>query len=109
MKQRLAGVVLWLLLCLVALPSLLLLPLLIWAGPIPWARDSLRGFDQFANATLFRGNPLETLSSHAWRDRAAPWAAFLVWFLDLIQPGHCQGANAIEQPILDNIDKQAVH
>lgn len=103
MKMRTAGLVLWLLLCLVAIPSLLILPVLVLIGPIPWARQALHGFDQFANAALFRGSAMESISSHAWRDRDKPVFACIVWFLDQIQRGHCQGANAIEQPLIDLI------
>lgn len=109
MKQRLAGLVLFAMLALVAVPGLVLLPLLILFGPVDAARRALRGLDMFGNSAVFGGSPYESISSHVGREMRSVepvpwWALMLDALLDLIQAGHCEEANRREQPIVDAVE-----
>ena len=55
-----------------------------------YVRRVLVGLDQFVN-TLAGGEPSETISYRAAKDRAAGWrvACLLCRFLDLFQRDHC--------------------
>lgn len=107
MKERLLGLVLLALLLLVVVPGLFFQVFLILCGPERWARDSLRALDNFGNASIFRGNPYETISSHVGnlilRGNAPWWAKALDRFLGKLEAGHCVGAALDEKPILDAI------
>ena len=103
MKQRLAGLLLWAMLALFALAAIVATPLRILFGNIDCARESLRAWDQMANAGLFGGFARESLSSHAWRAREAWWARLVILVTEPIEPDHCRGANLREQPVVDFI------
>ncbi len=76
------------------------------AGDADAGKRALRAYDMAANASALAGNPFETLSSHCGRVRSTWWARGIIWITDRVdQPGHCVGANAKEQPLLDLIDK----
>jgi hypothetical protein len=102
MKQRAAGLVLWLLLLCLVLPGMVLVPLLVLFGPIKWARKALTALDLFGNASVLAGNPYETISSHTGRELAYGtwWAVAINAVLDVLQPGHCTGAAKQEAPQL---------
>lgn len=72
-------------------------------APIEWLRAIYRALDHLHNA-LIGGSAYESISSRAWRERDRPWARFVIWFTDLLQKGHCEGANAMEQPRLDRME-----
>lgn len=105
MKIRLAGLLLWAMLAPLAVLAACLLPLLILWGPLPQARQTLRTWDELANAGLFNGSAYESLSSHAWRDRSRWWAKGIIWITDRLQPGHCAGAFESERAIVEFIDR----
>lgn len=106
-KTRLAGLVLLALLLVPAAAGLVLLPILILAGPISWARQALLGLDLFGNASTFRGSPYETISSHTGRGvfMGQRWAIVLAKFLDLFQQDHAIGAMAEEAKLQRAIQK----
>ena len=105
MKTRLAGLILIVLLTLAAIVAWLHLALRIVISPDDRAREMLAGLDVFGNAGMFGGSRWETISSHTGREavRGTRWAVWLSAALDLLQRGHCAGANASEQPLLDAI------
>lgn len=75
-------------------------------GDADAGKRALRAYDMAANASALAGNPFETMSSHCGRVRTTWWARGIIWITDKVdQPGHCVGANAKEQPMLDLIDK----
>ena len=56
--------------------------------------------------TVFRGgSPDETLSSAAGKAKSEgrTWGSFLCWFLDWVDPGHCE--KSIEEDESDPVDK----
>lgn len=61
----------------------------------------LVALDMMLNVWLFRGNPDETISTHAWRaaKRGVVAAKVLLWWLDLLDPhhGHLAAAADIER------------
>lgn len=68
-------------------------------------KRALRGLDMSANASALAGNPFETMSSHCGRVQSTWWAKGVIWITDRVdRPGHCVGANAEEQPLLDLIE-----
>lgn len=104
MKRRFAGYILW---------ALLVAPFLLVAAAVPvallWAREDglervIRSMTMAVNAGIFDGSPYESTSSHAWRERDKAWAKAIIYITDLFQHGHCEGANKIEQPIIDMLE-----
>jgi len=74
-------------------------------GDAEAAKRALRAYDMSANASALAGNPFETMSSHSGRVRNTWWARGVIWITDMVDhPGHCVGANAKEQPLLDLIE-----
>ncbi len=57
--------------------------------PAEWLKNVLIGLDQFAN-TVIRGDPDETISSRAWRERwrIVPLLDAIFWF----DPDHCRAS-----------------
>ena len=106
MKIRLAAIILLVLLSLAAIVAFahLVVRCLILADDR--AKEMLAGLDVFGNTGMFGGVRYETISSHTGRELKSRtwWAVALSWCLDLLQKGHCAGANAGEQPILDAIN-----
>ena len=107
MKVRAAGLILIVLLTLAAIVSWLHLVVRVVLVPDNRAREMLAGLDVFGNTGMFNGSRFETISSHTGREclRGTRWALWLSGSLDLLQKGHCAGANALEQPLLDAIQR----
>ncbi len=107
MMVRLAGLILMLLLTPVAILGWLHLVArgLLFADTR--AREMLGALDTFGNAAVFGGSRIETISSHAGREarRGTWWAVWVCAGLDVLQKGHCEGANALEQPLLDAVER----
>lgn len=72
------------------------------------ARQGVRALDHFVNASLFNGYAIESLSSHAWRERDKRWAKAIIKILDFCQKDHCQRANKREQPLVDLMLKKGL-
>ncbi|WP_064000348.1 hypothetical protein [Campylobacter iguaniorum] len=72
-------------------------------------RQGVRALDHFVNATLFDGYALESISSHAWREKDKKWAKIVISITDKFQKGHCQRANKREQPIIDLMLKKGLN
>lgn len=106
MKVRVAGLILIALLTLAAIASWVHLVVRVVLVPDGRAREMLGGLDVFGNTGMFNGSRFETISSHTGREclRGTRWALWLSAGLDLLQKGHCAGANALEQPLLDAIE-----
>jgi hypothetical protein len=107
MKVRLAGLILMVLLTVSAVLAWLHLLVRIMVLADDRAREMLCGLDLFGNTGLFNGSRWETISSHTGRElpKRTWWAVCLSAGLDVLQKGHCAGANALEQPLLDVIKK----
>ena len=103
--MRLGGIILYLLFLPLAPLAYVLLPLMILWDPAR-AKETMRAVDQFCNAFYTNGIGRESTSSHAWRDRERPWARLVIRLTDPLQNGHCQAANAHEQPVVDFIEQQ---
>lgn len=82
-----------------------ILPMAILWNPSRF-KEAMRAVDQFNNAFWLYGSGRESVSSHAWREKDMWWGKFVVWITDHIQPGHCQEANKLEQPIVDFINSR---
>lgn len=107
MKARAIAFLLWLIFLIPHCLAPLLLLLRILFGSTQSAKDGLRSMDMTTNCLWFAGSPYESVSSHSWRELGHKgWAGRIVWFTDLLQPGHCASANKTEQPIVDFIDTQ---
>lgn len=78
-------------------------------GKTARVRGAVRALDHFVNASVFNGQPWESLSSHAWRERHRSWASAVVWILNLFQKDHCQRANKREQPVVDLVLEKGLH
>lgn len=109
--EAIAALLLWLVFTLMALPALLVFPLLVLryvvTGRIEHrdrVKDIGKALDQFCNAAYFDGHPKETISSHAGRwlhehGPHAPWWAHLVERLTHpFESNHV--FKAIEEPFL---------
>lgn len=105
MKQRFAGLLLWLLLAIPSAIGWLATPLVILFADKDHAKQALRAFDELPSAVLFKGSAYISLSAWAWVQRGAWWADLVIWITDKIQPGHCEGAWAIESRILAAVQK----
>lgn len=103
--MRLGGLILFILFLVQTVAGYCLLPFCILWSPERF-KEALRSIDQFNNAFWLNGLGRESVSSHSWRARAAPWARFVVWLTDKLQAGHCQEANRHEQPVVDFINSQ---
>lgn len=105
MKKRLAALILIVLLSLAGAAAYVHLVLRCLTLADDRAKEMLAGIDLFGNTGLFGGSRYETISSHTGREikRGTWWAVCLSACLDLLQKGHCEGANALEQPVLDAI------
>lgn len=109
MKPRLTLILRGLILLALLLPCLLLgLLRFLWmlvAGDEVAGKRALRGLDMAANASVLAGSPFETISSHCGRVQTTWWARGVIWITDRVdRPGHCVGAAAKEQPLLELID-----
>lgn len=108
MRARLLALVLWMIFL---VPHCLAPLLALWRilfCSTQHAKDGLRSMDMTANCLIFAGSPYESVSSHSWREMGRKkWAERIVELTDLIQQGHCAGANRIEQPIVDFVTKQS--
>lgn len=107
MKKRLAALILIVLLSIAGAASYAYMVVRCLTLADNRAKEMLAGMDVFGNAGLFGGSRYETISSHAGRElrQGTWWAVCLSACLDLLQKGHCVGANAIEQPLIDAIGK----
>lgn len=105
MKIRLVGLILIVLLTLAAIVSWLHLVVRVVLVPDNRAREMLAGLDVFGNTGMFNGSRFETISSHTGRElrKGTLWAVCLSAMLDVLEKGHCAGANDLEQPLLDAI------
>lgn len=107
MKKRFAALILIMLLSASGVASYICMVVRCLVLADDRAKEMLAGLDVFGNTGLFGGSRYETISSHTGRElqRGTWWAVCLSAFLDLLQKGHCAGANALEQPVLDVIEK----
>lgn len=102
--MKLAALVLWLLLALPCVLALVTFPVwLFFTDRVDWLKRLLRCYTETTNVMLFNGSPYESTSSHAWRARDKAWAKAVIAITDLLEPGHCEGANRREQPLLDAV------
>ena len=60
-------------------------------------RDLLRLLDHVVNVAWFGGNWYASLSAQSWQYRRA----WLVKSLDVVEPGHCEGAFRREADVID--------
>ena len=107
MIRRIAGLILLILLTPAAIIAWIHLTLRVIIWPDNKAAEILTGLDLFGNAGMFNGSRWETISSHAGRElgKGTRWAIILSAFLDVLEKDHCIGANANEQPLLDEIHR----
>lgn len=91
MKRIIDNWVIWIMTILCIIPSLIIVPILLLMSRFSGARtyNILLTIDAFWNA-VSRGDPFETISARAWRNRDDRRWAVLVWMLDKLQPGHCK-------------------
>lgn len=54
-----------------------------------WGWKLLIALDQLCNVLVWRGDPDETISSNAARNRNKWWGRWLCRVLNRIDPGHC--------------------
>ena len=97
MQRMLDNVVIWVLVVASLLPTLIAVPILLalsrCAGPETY--NILLSIDAYWNA-LSRGDPFETISARAWRNRVDRRWEILVWVLDKLQKDHCKVAYQME-------------
>jgi predicted permease len=107
MTKRLAGIILIVLLSLAAIVGWFYMVLRVLVLADDKSKGMLAGLDTFGNVSLFGGSRFESISSQTGRElgNKTRWAVILNGFLNLIQKGHCKGANELEQPLLDYIEK----
>jgi hypothetical protein len=99
------GLILWALLFVPRLAGEFRFFWMLVTGDSDAAKRALRAYDMAANASALAGNPFETMSSHCGRVRTTWWARGVIWITDHVdRPGHCVGANAKEQPLMDLIE-----
>lgn len=100
MRHRLEALGMCLLLCLVAVPALLVLPLLCLFAPLKQAWACIGALDRFGNAALWAGSEFETISSAAWRFERR----WLVRLCELLERDHCERAYYNEKPLIDFVN-----
>lgn len=107
MHHRLTALIILMLLTTASVVAYLHLILRCVFHPDDRAKEILIGLDVFCNAGMFGGSRWETVSSHTGREikNETWWALILRWVLDHIEAGHCESSNAVEQPVLDLLEK----
>lgn len=97
MNRWIDNLVIWALVIIGIIPTLIVVPVLLAldksAGQITY--NVLLAIDAYWNV-LSRGDPFETISARAWRNRADRRWAMLVWVLDKLQKDHCKVAYQME-------------
>lgn len=107
MQRTIDNLVIWILVIICIIPTLIAVPVLLALDRIAGRAtyNILLAIDAYWNV-LSRGDPFETISARAWRNRTDRRWAMLVWVLGKLQKDHCKVAYQMEMARAETLLRQ---
>jgi len=110
MKERLAGIILMLVIVPLAILGYFIIVFVGLFGSTRRVRAGVRALDHFVNASVFNGYAWESVSSHAWRRRQTKrWARAVIAITDIFDKDHCEKASRRELPIVQQVFRRKLY